>query len=158
MMATPEVTVSLGPFLTTSRRSNYRCIGRKVHMSKMWNCLPHFALVRNISQTCFCPMLSLPDVTWEVQVAHAAAVVVPSNLADMGLQRVFSLLYAACGNSESHLLVPRKSSLWFHRTFAPFGQRFSESMARNPTRHISSLTWERCVPKVPRENFQLTVS
>ena len=30
-------------------------------MSKIWNCLPHFVLVRNINQTCFCPMLSLPE-------------------------------------------------------------------------------------------------
>ena len=36
-------------------------------------------------------------------------------------------------------LYQRKSSLWFHRTFAPFRQRFSESIARNLTRQISSL-------------------
>ena len=52
-------------------------------------------------------------------------------------------------------LCQRKSSLWFHRTFAPFGQRFRESIARNPTRHISGLAWERCVSKVPTKNFQL---
>ena len=38
------------------------------------------------------------DDTWQVQLAHSAAVVVPWNFSDMGLQRIFSLLSPACWN------------------------------------------------------------
>mgnify|MGYP002803438432 CR=1 FL=1 len=37
-------------------------------------------------------------------------------------------------------LSQRKSSLWLHRAFPPYHRRFSESMARKPTRYVSSLT------------------
>ena len=55
-------------------------------------------------------------------------------------------------------LSQRKSSLWLHRAFPPYHRRFSESMARKPTRYVSSLTWERFVRKAPARNFQLTAS
>ena len=66
--------------------------------------IPRFSFLRTIKTIKTCRL----DDTWEVQMAHSAAVVVPWNFWDMGLQQILCLLAAACWRSESHLLVPEK--------------------------------------------------
>ena len=138
VMVTPEVTVSLGPLLRTFRRSidvvsaKHACPKYEIacHTLLWWG-----TLVRRVFAQCSASQTTPEKCKWLIRQLSLFHRISQTWACNEFL--AYSTLHVEIMNLIS--LYQRKSSLWFHRTFAPFRQRFSESIARNPTRQISSL-------------------